>query len=346
MGAARSRGHFLNDRQVGLLLELALDDQVPSPRFEPERSLDRVLLVIHAQGEDEVRLGFPGNLEFDAGPIGEPEIAADRRAFAIGHRLSRFFAPVLLAGRLSPAEQPVRTQIDQVGTVTPAIDAMQVGPLDVNPAEPRDIQLDLLVIDREQGAEQDVARGQLETEIAGRLGQSGRRRPLDGVDLSHGEIERCDERCSLPAHDRGFGRRLQLTDRESRHWRVAAPAASVAAWSVPRRTMSRSRARPPRPRCGGPGETEETSVSIEVCRRWLHIREAPLIDRTLSEGQDRPGQLRENRTHIVSGRTTPGQAGTLDNCPNERGVSPTAAGPVPRSQECWKRFTQWLVACG
>ena len=89
MGAARARLDLLHDGQVGLLLQLALDDQVAAPRLEPEGPLDRGVLVVDAQGEDEVGLGLPGDLELDDGAGGQPEVAADRRALAVGRRLAR-----------------------------------------------------------------------------------------------------------------------------------------------------------------------------------------------------------------------------------------------------------------
>ena len=280
MGAARARRDLLHDRQVGLLLELALDDQVASPRLEPEGALDRVLLVVDAQGEDEVRLGLPGDLELDAGPGGEPEVAADRRALAVGHRLARFLAPVLLPGRLVPAEQAVRPEIDQVGAVAPAVDPMEVGPLDVDPAQPRDVQLDLLVVQAEQRAEQDVARGQLEAEIAGRLGQRRRRRPLDGVDVSR-RRNRTGRRTTRPASARSRAGPTPSAHRpRTLHWRVAARAATGVPRSVPRRSMSRSRARPPRPPRGVAGETEEPRSRMRIAgdgctsgrHLWLIVR--------------------------------------------------------------------------
>ena len=105
MGAARGRADLLDHGQVGLVLELALDDQVAPPGLEPERALDRVVLVVDAQGEDEVGLGLPGDLELDGGPIGDAEVAVDRCALAVGRQLARFFPPVLLA---AGSCQPVR----------------------------------------------------------------------------------------------------------------------------------------------------------------------------------------------------------------------------------------------
>ena len=104
MGPAGARRDLLHDRQVRFSLELALDDQVASPGLEPEGPLDRVLLVIHAQGEDEVRLGPPGDLELDAGASREvrSRLGSMRRRVgqSVGPKSSRqFFWP---AGSFQP----------------------------------------------------------------------------------------------------------------------------------------------------------------------------------------------------------------------------------------------------
>ena len=138
-----SRRDLLHDRQVRFLLELALDDQVGSPGLEPEGPLDRVLLVIDAQGEDEIRLGLPGDLELDAGTIGKPEVASDRRIFAVGHRSARVLAPVA-SGPLAPASRPGRSDRDRSNRRRRAIGRRDggwivergCGPAAVRPARP------------------------------------------------------------------------------------------------------------------------------------------------------------------------------------------------------------------
>src|SRR5262249_42573287 len=150
VGPARARRHLLHDGEVGLLLELALDDQVSAPRLESERPLDRAVLVVNPEREDEIGFGLPGDLELDVGPRGPPEAPAAPRPLLAGRGLTRPPPPVLLAGRLVPSDQTVGPEVDQVGPVAPSVDPVEVRSLHVDPAQPGDRQLDLLLIDADQ----------------------------------------------------------------------------------------------------------------------------------------------------------------------------------------------------
>ena len=273
MRATRARRDLLHHREVGFLLELALDDQVATPGFEAERPLHGGLLVVNAQGEDEVRLGLPGDLELDAGAVREPEIAADRCALAIGQGLARFLAPVLLAGGLVPAEQAVGTQVDHVRAIPPSVDTMDVRTRDVQAAQPRELDLRVVLIEGDQRPEEHVAGGQLEAELSDRFGLSRRRWRLDPQDMAHGEFERRDERSRLPGARSPACPMAGVPRPRSRRSSGARQIAAKGPATDPRRVRRRPAARRPRAGRAGSREGSESPLMIadDGCTSGSHL---------------------------------------------------------------------------
>ena len=107
MGAARARADFLDHGQVGLLLELALNDQVASPGLEAKRSLDRVMsLSSIPRAKTKSGLVFQEISNSMVAFAGMPKSPLDRCSFAVGHELTRLFTPALLAeARPSPCDR-------------------------------------------------------------------------------------------------------------------------------------------------------------------------------------------------------------------------------------------------
>ena len=107
MSAAGAWTDFLDDGQVSLGLDLALDNQVASPRLKAKRSLDRSLVfVVDPQRQDKVGLTLPGDLKLDARLGRNPKIPPDRCSFTIRHQLTGFFSPTLFRRECLAADRP------------------------------------------------------------------------------------------------------------------------------------------------------------------------------------------------------------------------------------------------
>src|SRR5208337_1365341 len=138
---------------VGFLFGLALDDQVSFPDLEPEPALDRFFVLADPQREDKIRFVLPGELEFESRPGGKLEITANCGALLVRPGLPLFFLPATLVRGLLPAPQSIWPQINQVGTRFPAVHPVDDGALDVQPPEPCNFELGLLVVHGKQRAE-------------------------------------------------------------------------------------------------------------------------------------------------------------------------------------------------
>ena len=181
MDAPRPRDDLAHRGDVGLLFGLALDDQVAFPDLEPEGPGDRPVVVADSHREDEVGLVLPRELEFDHRPGGELEVAADRGPVLVGPRLSLLLTPRLDRRGLAPARQAVRPEVDQVGARVPAVHPVDRRTLDVDPADPRDLQHGLVLVQPAQRAVQDVPSRQLETVISLGSGQGCGHGEMDGI---------------------------------------------------------------------------------------------------------------------------------------------------------------------
>ncbi len=154
-------GHDLHDpRQIGFALELALDHQIATPGLEAEGTLERGGVVVDPDRQDEIGLGTPGELEFDRGAGGNSKIAAHRDTFLVRDQLSRFLAPAVLGAcrrHVLPAGQAVRSQVNEVRAVAPAEDAVNVLAIDLEAPQPRCFDLDVGIVQIDQGAKKDIA---------------------------------------------------------------------------------------------------------------------------------------------------------------------------------------------
>ena len=107
--------------------------------------------------------------------------------------------------RIAPAGKPVRTQIDQVGALAPAVDPADRRALHVQPADSRHIDLRFACVQARQRAEDHVPATQLEAKLALGLDRFLGRRPVHGVDPAELEFKRRDKARRLPAQRRPAG---------------------------------------------------------------------------------------------------------------------------------------------
>ena len=178
--------------QVGFAFQFAQHDQIAAPDLKSESLLNGFVVVIDPQRQDKVGLLFPGDFKFDRRPVGKSDVA-ENRPFLSGRQVPKFFVPG--AGRHGlPTRQALRTQVDDVGTVAPAKEAVYTRPLDMHPADVGDVELQLFFVLSDEGAVQDVAAFQFEAIIAAGPGRPGERRKMHGVHVVQGKLERLCKR--------------------------------------------------------------------------------------------------------------------------------------------------------
>src|SRR5207302_7297129 len=80
----------LNDRNIRVSSRFTDHDEMTIPDLEAKGVLERIVAVIHAQGDNEIGCCLPGNFDLDDGFFGNAEVAKERRAWAIGEDLAGF----------------------------------------------------------------------------------------------------------------------------------------------------------------------------------------------------------------------------------------------------------------
>src|SRR5262249_1743369 len=145
MRAAGAGADFLHGRQIEIAVNFALKDQVAVPDFESPGLSEGCVVVAGPEPEHEIGAFLPGDLEFDGGPCGQLKSRARGRPALAGGQMTEPPEPSLPASKHSlPSRQAVRTEIDQIGAVTPAIDAEHVGLPHHDSADPRDVELEVV----------------------------------------------------------------------------------------------------------------------------------------------------------------------------------------------------------
>src|SRR6185503_3282122 len=133
--------------------------------LQAERPSSQARSPAGPQGHGEVRLRLPRELELDHRLRGYAQVAVEDRSGLIGQGPAQLLAPLLRVRGLLEAGEAVGAEVDQFGEVPPIKTQEMVAP-HADPAEPRDLQLRLLLRKADQRPEQHVASGQLEAVFA------------------------------------------------------------------------------------------------------------------------------------------------------------------------------------
>ena len=189
-----------DDGHVGVVAERAEHDQGPFPNLKPVAFLHFFGRGAGREDQHELRLAFPSNIELEAGTVGEGKLLAHFGAMRVGDQAARLLAPQLRVGRL-PLGQTVGPAVNGWRSVAPRGDAADRVAGQVQPAELRRLDLELLRRHAHERPVEQVAVVEFEHEVAGGDGRGGRRRAADRAERGDGKIERLRGARHLPAED-------------------------------------------------------------------------------------------------------------------------------------------------